>query len=296
MALSARSLRQSQYCLQNSTWRDSDVVYSGRQIPGLEEERFPIMGPWKSYASPFLLVPLYLLTHSSILQRAQEKAFCGARVLTCFCDREFIFWISSAIIENIKNMQGVGRALIAYFYFDFKDAFKRDLRGLLTSIIFQLGDNSDSCWDVLHKLYTSCHDGAEQPSDVALAGCLKRMLELPEQPPIFLIIDALDECPITAGTPSVREEVLDFLEDLVGSGCSNLFICVTSRPEQDIQATLNPLTSASCQVSLHEEGGQREDIKTYVHAFVHKDRTMRRWREEDREFVITTLIERAGGM
>ena len=110
------------------------------------------------------------------------------------------------------------------------------------------------------------------------------------------MIDALDECPNTTGTPSAREEVLDFLDDLVGLRHSNLFICVTSRPEQDIQSVLNPLTSASRRVSLNEEGGQREDIKSYVRSFVHKDRAMRRWREEDRILVITTLIERAGGM
>ena len=90
--------------------------------------------------------------------------------------------------------------------------------------------------------------------------------------------------------------MLNLLEDLVGSKHSNLFIRVTSRPEQDIQMILNLLTSVSRRVSLHEEGGQREDIKSYVHSFVHKDRTMRRWREEDRNLVITTLIERAGGM
>jgi len=28
----------------------------------------------------------------------------------------------------------------------------------------------------------------------------------------------------------------------------NLFMCITSRPEQDIQAVLNPLTSASSRV------------------------------------------------
>ena len=193
-------------------------------------------------------------------------------------------------------------SLIAYYYFDFKDAFKRGVRGLLTSLLFQLGEDSDCCWEVLYDLYSSCHDGSEQPSDIALAQCLKSMLELPKEPkqlPTFLIIDALDECPDTAGTPSAREEVLDFLEDLVrsgDSGLSNLFICVTSRPEQDIQIVLNPLTSASRRVSLHEEGGQRNDIKNYVHSFVHKDRTMRKWREEDRNLVIATLIERAGGM
>ena len=213
-----------------------------------------------------------------------------------FCDGKSIFCISSAIVEDIKNMRTSRPSLIAYYYFDFKDASKRGVRGLLTSLLFQLVDDSARCWDVLYELYTSCRDGSEQPGDVALAGCLKYMLELPEQLPIFLIVDALDECPNTAGTPSAREEVLNFLEDLVGSKHSNLFICVTSRPEQDIQIVLNPLTSASHQVSLHEEGGQREDIKSYVRSFVHKDRTMRRWREEDRNLVISTLIERAGGM
>jgi hypothetical protein len=253
------------------------------------------MGPWNPYAS------LALLTLLSINSFPDFAAGAGKSILWCasftiFCDRKLIFWISSAIIEDIKNMRQASPALIAYFYFDFKDSSKRDLHGLLASLLLQLGDDSDSCWDVLYKLYTSCRDGSEQSSDAALARCLNSMLELPEQLPTFLIIDALDECPNITGIPSAREEVLDFLEDLVGSGHSNLFICATSRAEQDIQTALNPLTSASLQVSLHEEFGQREDIISYIHSFVHKDRAMRRWREEDRILVFTILSERAGGM
>jgi hypothetical protein len=187
-------------------------------------------------------------------------------------------------------------ALVAYYYFDFKDAAKRDVRGLLTSLLFQLGDDCDRCRDVLHQLYTRCRDGSEQPSVTALVGCLKKMVELPGQLPIFIIVDALDECPNSTGTPSAREEVLEFVEDVVGWNHSNLFICVTSRPEHDIQTVLNPLTPASRRVSLHEEGGQREDIDSYIRSFVLKDRAMRRWREEDRELVITTLSQRAEGM
>lgn len=93
--------------------------------------------------------------------------------------------------------------------------------------------------------------------------------------------------------PSAREEVLEYLEDLITSRHPNLFICVTSRPEQDIQTVLNPSTSASRPVFLHEESGHREDIKRFVRSFIHKDRAMRRWREEDRELVITMLSEGA---
>ena len=204
--------------------------------------------------------------------------------------------ISSAIIEDIKNMRDATSALIAYYYFDFKDNSKRHVHGLLTSLLFQLGDDCDRCWKVLHQLYTECRNGSKQPSDAALAGCLKDMLELPGQVPIFIIVDALDECPNTTGTPSAREELLDFVEDLVGSNHSNLFICVTSRPEQDIRAVLSPLTSTSHHVSLHEQEGQRGDIDSYIRSFVLKDRAMRRWRKEDRELVITMLSQRANGM
>ena len=193
-------------------------------------------------------------------------------------------------------MRHAGSALIAYYYFDFKDASKRDVRGMLTSLLFQLGDHSSRCWDVLHQLYTQCRDGSEQASDASLVECLRLMVKLRGQVSIFIILDALDECPNSTGTPSARELILDFVENLVASNHSNLFICITSRPEQDIQSVLNPLTSARRRVSLHEEHGQREDINRYVRSFVCVDKTMRRWREEDKELVINTLSERADGM
>ncbi|KAH9955033.1 hypothetical protein BC827DRAFT_912226 [Russula dissimulans] len=204
--------------------------------------------------------------------------------------------LCSAIVEDVKNMRRTSSTLIAYYYFDFKDTCKRGLHGLLTSLLFQLGDDDEDCRDILYDLYKTCRDGSEQPSDATLVKCLETMLDLLGQLPIFIIIDALDECPSYIGTPSAREEVLDFVEKLVESNHSNLFLCITSRPEQDIQTALNPLTSAPYRVSLHEEVGQREDIKSYVQSFVHKDREMRRWREEDRELVIMTLCERAHGM
>jgi hypothetical protein len=210
--------------------------------------------------------------------------------------RKFILFISSAIIEDIKRMRQTRSALIAYYYFDFKDVAKRGVRGLLSSLLTQLGDDSDQCWGILSQLYTTCRDGSEHPTEAALAQCLKTMLELPGQVPIYIVVDALDETPNNTGTPSARKKVLSFVNDLIGWQHPNLYMCITSRPEQDIQATLSPLTPASHRVSLHEEGGQREDIKSYVQSFVHKDRAMRRWREEDRNLVITTLIERAGGM
>ncbi|KAI0290864.1 hypothetical protein BC826DRAFT_516689 [Russula brevipes] len=204
--------------------------------------------------------------------------------------------LCSAIIEDIKQIHEPGPPLLGYYYFDFRDALKRDVRGLLTSVLMQLCEASDNCWNILSYLHAEYKSGAEYPSDAALTQCLKSMLDLPGQVPIYLIVDALDECPNNTGTPSAREKVLDFVEDLVQSRHSSLSICIASRPEQDINSILNPLTSPSTRVSLHEEDGQTEDINSFIRSFVRNDREMRRWRTEDKELVINALTERADGM
>jgi hypothetical protein len=106
------------------------------------------------------------------------------------------------------------------------------------------------------------------------------MVSLPVQVPIYLILDALDECPNNSGMPTAREEVLDLVNDLVSLGLPKLHVCVTSRPEIDIQTVLEPLTSL--RVSLHNQTGQKEDIVDYVSSVVQSDKKMGRWREEDR--------------
>jgi hypothetical protein len=128
--------------------------------------------------------------------------------------------------------------------------------------------------------------------------CLKEMLGVgvrAAQPPTYIILDALDECPVTSSVPpSPREEVLEFLDELVALHLQNLHICVTSRPEHDIRVVLERLTEHP--VSLHDESGQQEDITNYVTSFVCSNQRMQRWRDEDKNLVIKILSEKAGGM
>ena len=185
-------------------------------------------------------------------------------------------------------------ASLAYFYFDFRDEDKRNRRSILLSILSQLSAQSNLCCGILSRLHSTHDCGTRKPSDGALKQCLKEMLSLPGQGPVYLIVDALDECPNNSGMPTAREEVLDLINDLVGLCLPDLHICVTSRPEIDIQTTLEPLTSLC--VSLHTQSGQKKDIVDYVSSVVYSDTKMRRWREEDRLLVIERLSERADGM
>jgi len=120
------------------------------------------------------------------------------------------------------------------------------------------------------------------------------MLKASAPVPIFLIIDALDECPNTTKLPPPREKVLELIEKIVKLNLPYLRLCVTSRPEVDIRASLEPLTT-KC-ISLHEQSGQKKDIEDYVRSVVYSDRNMRRWRNEDKTLVVETLTEKADGM
>jgi hypothetical protein len=183
---------------------------------------------------------------------------------------------------------------MAYYYFDFRDVKKQDCYGLLSSLVSQLSAESDSCHDILSRLYSENMNGRLKPDLDTLKECITDMLSLREQGPIYIIVDALDECPDLSGTPSAREEVLELIEELVNLELPNLHLCVASRPEMDIRLTLEPLTTL--KISLHDEAGQKEDIVKYINSVIHSDRKMRRWNEDDKQLVVVTLSDKADGM
>ena len=189
---------------------------------------------------------------------------------------------------------GRGLALLGYYYFDFKDIAKQGIRGLLASLLSQFCATSDPCYDILTDLYSENHEGSQQPDNKSLIETLKKILRLPDVPMMCIIMDAIDECPITSGFPTAREEVLCLLKDLVSLRLPKLRICVTSRPEIDIRTVLEPLTSL--HMSLHDQSGQKQDILDYIENVVHSDCRMRRWRPEDKKMVIDTLSAKADGM
>ena len=183
---------------------------------------------------------------------------------------------------------------MAYYYFDFRDTDKQHRRGLLSSLLCQLCAVSDACYEILARLYSAHAGGTREPSDGALTQCLMDMLQLEGQPAIYIIVDALDECPNSTGMPTPREKVLEFLEDLIDYELPNVHICVSSRPEFDIRSVLEPL--ARFRVSLHDETGQKKDILDYLTTVIRSDRRMRKWRAEEKQLVIDTLSDRADGM
>jgi hypothetical protein len=202
---------------------------------------------------------------------------------------------SSAVIKHVISLRDSGMASLAYFYFDFRDEEKKqDLRNFVKSLLVQLSAHSIPCCNIISCVYTTHGKGTQQPSDDALKTCLRQMLSSASEKPLYIIVDALDECPNSSGMPTPRKDILKLLESLVQLRLPNLRICVTSRLEVDIKNVLGPLADIS--VSLHDESGHMKDISDYVSKVVYSDKKMSIWRSDQKELVVKELSKKANRM
>ena len=201
--------------------------------------------------------------------------------------------ISSSIINDIERTCATGLTSVAYYYFDFKDTEKQNLRGLLSSLLTQLCTWSYRGYDILSSLYRDRANGLRQTSEGDLIECLKKVLTLPCQGRVYIIIDGLYECPDNPGMPSPRENILQLVKELVDTRHPDLRVCITSRPEVDNRMALELLVSHT--VSLHDERGQKDDIISYVKSVMETDENIRKWREDDKQLAIDLLSQKANG-
>ena len=180
------------------------------------------------------------------------------------------------------------------FYFDSRDIAKQNARHLLSSILVQLCQQSDRYSEVLSSVCSTHGDGSREPSFDVLLRCLKAMLSLPGQGTLYVVLDALDECPNSSGLPTRRQQVLATVKELIDLKLPHLRFCITSRPEIDIREVFDPLSSY--KVALHDQVGQYTDLIQYVESVVHSDSAMRKWPEEVKKSVIDTLVQNGAGM
>jgi hypothetical protein len=307
LAFAGKKVRQGarKWLSPPDPWKNHNVVHESRHsgsgtwwIQGDTYIKWKSSGPssllWihgkGQFPHPYFLLELIIPANSA-----------GAGKSVIWCDnipivhiRELMPSASSAVIEDIRTLQKYGLASVAFFYCDFREDQKKDQRGLLSSLLVQLCEQSDAYSAILSDFYVAHGDGCQHASDSELVACLKDMLNLPGQATVYIIIDAVDECPVTTGLPSPREKVLELVEDLVNLNIPNLRICVTSRPEADILPVLEPLSFRS--VSLHGESGQVQDIAEYIRFVIHTNRETQRWNDTVKQLVIDELIKRAYGM
>ncbi|KAF8507399.1 hypothetical protein JB92DRAFT_2793512, partial [Gautieria morchelliformis] len=194
--------------------------------------------------------------------------------------------LCSTIVEDLSlHCRSDLSLAIAFFYFDFnnKDTLPN---AVLRSLIEQLSGQCASIPHALESLFSK-HEQASAHQHLGqedLMSTLKTIIKSFQA--VYIVFDALDECPERSRFLKVLREVHDWNLD-------TLHLLATSRKEGDIQKALSGLVSQ--EVPMYESLVDG-DIHVYISRRLVEDVEFRMWSADEKEMVKTTLTQGAQGM
>lgn len=192
---------------------------------------------------------------------------------------------SSTIIQDIiSTYQSEPSTAVAYFYFDFNDPDKQQTEKLIRSLILQFTAQCPHPPEFLQSAHSRLQSAHKQPTIDDMAVILCQMLKIFNT--TFILLDALDEC-------TDREDLLEFLEALIGWNIDKLHVLATSRMEKDIAASLEPMvTYQICIQSVLVD----PDIRVHILECLSNDPKLKRWPVDVQNEIKDTLMRSAKGM
>ena len=201
------------------------------------------------------------------------KAGCGKTVLC------------STVVEDIRMYCDSSRnAIHATFYFTFSDNQKQSYENLLRSLVAQLGWKEPA----LSMLTQACErpnvstPGADELEKILLA-CSQSHGEL------FLLLDALDECPEVG---DVQQNVLDGLERLA-QRASNIKMLMTSRETSDVRESMAALGANPMSIAVRSVDA---DIQRYTSRQLSRDRKLTKLDVTTKNLIEDAISQQADGM
>jgi len=192
---------------------------------------------------------------------------------------------SSTIIEDLlAYASSSSRIAVAYFYFDYSDTDRQSVRSLMKSLLGQLCKQRPDLPDCVRLLFDRHDDGQQQPREIDLRAALASVIE--SFPQVYLALDALDEC-------TEREELMEFLDELLSSNIRGLHLLSTSRQERDIE--IGFCDHQPVKVGLEEEH-VNGDIKLHIRSKLTRDLRLKRLTEPIKVEIEVALLDGAKGM
>jgi hypothetical protein len=191
--------------------------------------------------------------------------------------------LCSTIIDQVKSLcAGDAAYRYAYFYFDFNDAQKQTVAGMLSSLIAQL--SVPELPKEVDELYKQCNHGEQQPGEKNLVTTLIALLGSGSHQ-TYLIMDALDEC-------SEKEGLFKTIRRVIQTS-AQVNVLVTSREDHDITEGLRAVIVNS--ISL-ECGGLGADIERHIHSCLENDSEWRNCGPIIKQEIQAALVKGARGM
>ena len=192
---------------------------------------------------------------------------------------------SSTIIQDLISYYHSERTIaVAFFYFVFNDPDKQRAEKLIRSLLVQLSAKCLHLPEPLQSAYYRSQNGQNQPTIEELSLLLRQIIKGFRS--TYILLDALDEC-------TEREDILNFIEVLMGWNIDSLHVLSTSRKESDIATSLEPL--ATCQQCI-QSAAVDADIRVHVLERLSSDRELRKWPVDVQKEIEDALTKGAKGM
>ena len=167
---------------------------------------------------------------------------------------------------------------------------KQKVANFMSSILADLCAQTNDLPDLVQQLYLKCNNGHREPLLSDLVSVFLAVIPLFDA--VFVVIDALDECPTK---DDERQELLNTIKTIHDQPAMNLHMLVTSRRHYDIEAVIDSLKGV---VAIPIESVMvAHDIRMYIRSeiqVIKKKNTW--WHGELCKIVERTLLEGAHGM
>lgn len=200
------------------------------------------------------------------------KAGCGKTVLC------------STVIEDIRaHCRTAANSGHAVFYFSFSDNQKQSYADLLSSLVVQLGWKEPGL-SMLVQAYEKPNRSLPGLDDLE-----KILSSFGSFDEVFVLLDALDECP---EAEEARQSVLEGLERL-SQRAPNLRILATSRELNDVRDAMETLGADVMAIATLSVDA---DIHKWVSAELSCDRKLRQLDLATKVLVEETISKKADGM
>lgn len=212
-----------------------------------------------------------------------------------------VTWYRSSVIQKIEEQTRSNPATspLAYFYCarDSAEPERANPEEIIRALLKQLSSPSPaypikaavlSAYN--HKSREADLDGSD-PDKLTVAECSQLILEITNDVPVTIVIDALDECDY-----SRRYQLLKVLDEIVASSSNIVKIFVSSREDTDIALRLKDLPNIC--IGAADNG---EDIEKFIRLEVQAAKTDKRLLNgrvsaELQEKIVSKLIEGTQGM
>ncbi|KAJ5554225.1 NACHT domain-containing protein [Penicillium frequentans] len=176
---------------------------------------------------------------------------------------------SSRVIEALEAPQRNDHSTrLAYWYFRFDDAVTLNVSSMVRSFIRQLTPFPLPA--SVRKLWDQHRSRSMEPDDKILIELLDSIIGGLDEV-VYIIIDALDECPRDVNRRHERDILFGCIKHLMQQHGERIRILVTSRPEPDIHDALLEYTGLDIEFNM------KRDVRKFVENALQGDRWLNGW-------------------